>query len=68
MIKVNFKRIQLQELISTIRGIKIVLGAYPINIKTLKSREHFLFTQDFKEVIETGPGVAPGYSETRRMD
>jgi len=43
MIQENFKRIEIQDLINEIRNINLVLGAYPIDIKTLKSREHFLF-------------------------
>jgi len=43
MIQENFKRIELQDLINAIREINLVLGAYPIDVKNLKSREHFLF-------------------------
>jgi hypothetical protein len=43
MIQENFKRIEMPDLINDIRNINFVLGAYPIDVKILKSKEHFLF-------------------------
>ena len=43
MIRENFKRIEIQELVNSIRKVNLVLGAYQIDVKGLKSREHFLF-------------------------
>ena len=43
MIKENFPKLNMESIINEIRSIPIVLGAYPIDIKSLKSREHLLF-------------------------
>ena len=42
MIKESFQRQNITELVNTIKQIPIVLGAYPIDPRTLKSREYFL--------------------------
>lgn len=42
MIKECFQRQNITELVNAIKQIPIVLGAYPIDPRTLKSREYFL--------------------------
>lgn len=42
MIKESFQRQNITELVNAIKQIPIVLGAYPIDPRTLKSREYFL--------------------------
>ena len=43
MIKENFKRIDTTELLASIKTIPVVLGAYLIEAKSLKSKEHLVF-------------------------
>ena len=43
MIQENFNRIDMTNLITKLRSIALILGAYPIDVKTLKSKEYFLF-------------------------
>lgn len=42
MIKECFQRHNINELVSTIKQIPVVLGAYAIEARTLKSRDYFL--------------------------
>jgi len=42
MIKENFQRLQLADLLGQVKQIPIVLGAYAIDVRTLKSRDYFL--------------------------
>ena len=42
MIKECFKRHNINEVVSTIKQIPVVLGAYPIEARNLKSRDYFL--------------------------
>ncbi len=42
MIKESFKRHTISELVNSIKQIPVVLGAYPIEARTLKSRDYFL--------------------------
>ena len=43
LIKENFRRLIEQELINAIKEIPIVLGAYSIEVKKLKSKENLIF-------------------------
>ena len=43
MIKENFKRINTTDLLGTIKQIPVILGAYLIEAKSLKSKEHLVF-------------------------
>ena len=36
--------------------------------RAINSAEHFVFSEDFEQMIEARAGVAAGYSEPRRMD
>ena len=42
MIKECFRRHDINDIVSTIKQIPVVLGAYPIEVRTLKSRDYFL--------------------------
>jgi hypothetical protein len=42
MIKECFKRHDINDIVSAIKQIPVVLGAYPIEVRTLKSRDYFL--------------------------
>jgi hypothetical protein len=42
MVKESFQRKNITELVNIIKQIQIVLGAYPIDPRTLKSRDYFL--------------------------
>jgi hypothetical protein len=42
MIKECFKRHNIIDVVNTIKQIPVVLGAYPIEARTLKSRDYFL--------------------------
>jgi hypothetical protein len=42
MVKECFKRHNIADLVSAVKQIPIVLGAYPIEARTLKSRDYFL--------------------------
>ena len=42
MIRESFKRLNISDLVNSVKQIPVVLGAYPIEPRSLKSRDYFL--------------------------